>query len=366
MDKTRKLHPAGNDYIIKQLLEYGWRRAFIVFGIILLFAVLPVVLSLFSGTFNNNQLNIDAVSDYSYFAMYFILLPFFVIFIPIYLHGLEEAINTLRGSSIIRLSEEDYEIVIRYSNNLFGNKAVTLSPYLIAILLTIFTTINYNLAGHNNWDSSSLQDISFISLLAIFIKYLFYFFFFALLLRIVLTYFVINKFLNGNVDVQPLNPDNCGGLSPLGEFALRISWAGIGIGIPLVILIYANYYNKIPQYELYNTMNIISYVIAMTIVFFLPLLGARKSMLQAKNYELKKINDIFQKEREISLINLDKNRLPSEIEISNLENLIKLHNIAKSMPVWPFNLKNIVRFLSSVLWPVLLILIEHIVGKILI
>jgi hypothetical protein len=134
----------------------------------------------------------------------------------------------------------------------------------------------------------------------------------------------------------------------------------------LVILIYANYYNKIPQYELYNTMNIISYVIAMTIVFFLPLLGARKSMLQAKNNELKKINDIFQKEREISLINIDNNRLPSEIEISNLENLIKLHNIAKSMPVWPFNLKNIVRFLSSVLWPVLLILIEHIVGKILI
>jgi hypothetical protein len=359
MAKESKLFPAGNDYIIKQLLEFGWRRAFLVFGLVLVFAVLPVILSFFSGGFNNTKLDIDAFHDLSYVAMYFLLLPFFVIFIPVYLHGLEKSIISLRESKIIKLNGPDYSSVIQYSNNLFGNRMITYLPYLIAILLSVFTTVNYNLAGHNTWDSSSLQNITLISLLAIFIKVLFYYFFFALLLRIALTYFVINKFLDGHVDIQPLHPDNCGGLSPLGEFALRISWAGIGIGIPLVILIYANYHNKIPQYQLYNTMNIISYITSMTIVFFLPLLGARKSMLRAKNKELKNINNIFQKERKIALVNINKYKEENEINISNLENLIKLHDIANSMPVWPFNSRNIIRFLSSVLWPVLLLLAEY-------
>jgi hypothetical protein len=363
MNQNRKLHPAGKDFIINQLIDHNWSRSFTVFGIVYFFSFLPIVLSIFSGNFINDALDIEAFTDYSYHVMYLILLPFFVIFIPYYLNGLEKAIDDLHDSQVVQLDDVKYAELFKYANEKFASKTVTLIPYLFAILFIIFTTVNYNLAGHNSWDSSSLQNITLVSILAIFIKFLFYYFFCALLIRIVLTYFVIHKLFDGNVNVQPLHPDNCGGLSPLGEFALRITWAGIGIGIPVVILVYVNVYNEIPQYQVYNTLNIAGYIIAMCIVFFLPLLGARKCMLVAKSEELKRISDSYQIERR-SIFNEIHNYSPSnKLNVSNLEGLMKLYEIARLMPVWPFNSKNIIRFLSSVLWPLLLVFLQIILEK---
>jgi len=363
MISTVKLHPAGKDYIIRQLLEHGLRRNLIVLGAVFLFSLLPIILSYFSGNFSNKDLMIDASHDFSYHAMFLILLPFFIFFIRFYLNGLEKAIDSLRQSNVLQIDATKYRSAVEYSNKLFASRFVIILPSVLSIILLLDSILNYNLKGLNTWNSTSLAGINLISTIDIIITFLFFYFFFALLIRMSLTYFVIHKFLNGNLNVQPLHPDNCGGLSPLGEFALRISWAGIIVGFPVLLLMYGNYRNNIPHYQLTNVMNMVNYILAMTIVFFLPLLGARKSMRQAKIKELNIISEIFQKERKYTLANLNQDKLEKEFEISKIENLIKLHDIAKSMPVWPFNSSNIVRFLSSVLWPILLILIQYIVGK---
>lgn len=363
MTNKVKLLPAGKDYLVKQLLEYGWRRNITILGVVLLLSLLPVILSFFAGTFVNKDLLIDASRDYSYHAMFLVLLPFFIIFIRYYLNGLEKAIYSLRESRVLQIDEINYQNAVDYSNKLFSSSFLIIIPLILSIILLIDSIISYNLNGLNTWNSTTLKGINLTSSIDIFITFLFFYFFFALLIRMSLTFFVIHKFLNGNLNVQPLHPDNCGGLSPLGEFALRISWAGIIVGFPVLLLMYGNYRNNIPHYQLTNIMNIVGYVLALTIVFFLPLLGARKSMREAKIKELNIINNIFQKERKIALKNINKSNPTNEIKISNLENLIKLHDIANSMPVWPFNSRNIIRFLSSVLWPALLVLAEYIVGR---
>jgi hypothetical protein len=363
MINTIKLFPAGKDFIVRQIFKNGWIRVSIILGVIYLFVSIPVILSYFAGNFINKDLDMDAYSDKSYHAMFFVLLPFFVFFIRYYLTGLEDAIDKLCNSKVLRISPMRYCRAVEYSNNLFSCRFVTFIPYFLAALLLIDSILNYNLKGLHTWNSTSLSGINIISSIDIVITYFFFYFFFALLLRMILTYFVIRKFLSGNINVQPLHPDNCGGLAPLGEFALRITWAGFFVGIPVLWLMYGNYLNNIPHYQLTNIFNLSFYVISMTVVFFLPLLGARKSMRRAKDKELRLINDIFQKGRKDVLLNINKYKVEGEVEISNLEKLIKLHDIAKSMPVWPFNSRNIVRFLSSVLWPVLLILIQYIFGK---
>jgi hypothetical protein len=362
MSSKSQLHPAGKDFVIKQLLNYSWRRVYFILGVIFFLSFLPIVISFIEGDFINKNLTIDAYRDISYHVMFILLLPFYIFFLRYYLTGLENAIDSLRNSNILKIDVIEYNNAVKYSNNFFASWFVTLLPFFLATIFLIDSIFNYNLKALNTWNSTSLEGINLLCIINIFNTFLFFYFFFALLIRMSLIYFIIKKFLYGNLNVQPLHPDNCGGLSPISKFALKISWAGIFGGIAVLLLMYGNYRNNIPHYQLTNVMNLVSYIIAMTIAFFLPLFGARESMLRKRYDEMNSINIVIQNERENIFLDINKFGITKEIDISNLENLIKLQDVAKSMPVWPFNSKSILKFLSSVLWPVLLVFLQYIVG----
>lgn len=334
-----------------------------IIGSVLLLSVIPIVLSSFNGRLVNETLAIDMVHDYGYMVMYLLLLPFFIFFIPFYLRGLGKVLDQLRAGGTLIISDSRYGEAIDYSNRLFNSSAVTWLPYVLTFLLSSANLYNFLVAADNSWFYLSLMDGPLSAVIVAIPTILFYLFFFLLAVRVGATFLVINRVLDGNLDVQPLHPDNCGGLSPLGEFAMKISWAGIGVGLPIMILVYVNYSNNIPNYQVYNALNIGTYLMAMVTLFFMPLLGARKSMMRSKNEELRMINNRFQVERRNILARMNSGT-NEHLHTANLEELIKLYEVAKAMPVYPFNTKNVVRFLGGTLWPILLLLVQYAIDRI--
>jgi|WetSurMetagenome_2_1015567.scaffolds.fasta_scaffold27719_1 hypothetical protein len=361
-----KIDPAGRDFFIKKITSISTRRVLIILYLELLLALIPVLLSIPEGNFRNNSLKIDALRDIGYYDQFLLLLPFFIIFIPHYLKGFSLSLNSLIETGVVTIDAEETNKVELYANNLFKNRFVTAIPYVVASLFVILDVSTFIFAGKNTWNSAKgLIDISLIEIINIILVFFLFHLVAALLVRIVLTYFVIKKFLNNRVDIQPWHPDNSGGLSPLGDFSLKLTTAGIAIGIPVLLGIMSNYYqHDEPIISLVNILLIVGYISCLSVVFFLPLLGARRCMLDAKKKELKKISDCFQSERKNILSNYMNVDSGKRLEISNLEGLMKLYDIAKGMPVFPFNSQNIIRFLSSILWPVVLILIQYILQKI--
>jgi len=360
------LRPAGRDFIMKQLLNYKRKRVYVIILVLICISLLPIIASIINGTFINKSLKVDAIWDIGYHVQFLLLLPFFTFFVRKYFEKLEDAILILDKTRVIKMNNLEYNEAVDYSNKLFSHWAITFIPYIISLLMTIFTTTNYIFAGHNTWNSAiSLKDVAITDILSILPMLPLFYILPAIILRIILTYFVIKKFLSGQVDIQPLHPDNCGGLSPLGDFSLRNSYVGIGVGIPVVILVLFNIYKTdFPISNIYNIMNISTYIISLTIIFFLPLLGARGSMLLAKNLEKKRISDYYQEEKEIIYLGIDKKLPLKDLELSKLEGLMKLYETAKSMPVYPFDTRNVVRFFFSILWPIILLIIGAIIEKI--
>jgi hypothetical protein len=365
--ENKILKPAGRDFIIKLLLEHGTKRVLLFICIVVSFCLLAIIASFINGTFINRNLKTDALHDLGYYIQSFLLLPFFVFFLPYYFNDMQKAIHSLKETKILNMSDSFYNDAIDYSNRLFSHWGVTLFPYLFSGIAIILSFISYFFAGQNHWNSSeSFESTSITTLFAIGQTLLFFYFISAILIRIILTYFVLKKILNENVNIQPLHPDNCGGLSPLGDFSLKISSAGVGVGIPvMILLIFDVYIQGWPLFSTVHILDILIYIVSLTIVFFLPLLGARSSMLMAKNKELKFISDHFQEERKQIVLNIDSEQQNQDLGISRLEGLMKLYDMARAMPVYPFNSRNVIRFFGSVLWPILLLLVQFIMQKIL-
>lgn len=360
------IKPAGNDFFIKQLTDHGLKRVIIILCAELIIALIPFLLSGLEGNFNNNLLDVDALHDLGWYNQFFLLLPFFIVFIPYYLNGLEVALNMLIESEVVEINTEETIEVEDYSKKIFGNWIITFLPCLISSLFSIFVASTFIFAGKNTWNSiSGIGNISAIEIINILLIFSLYYLISGFFLRIILTSLIINKFLKNRVNVQPLHPDYCGGLSPLGDFSLRLTKAGIVLGIPVLLGILTDTYQF--GFSLFSFVNILlmgGYILCLSVVFFLPLLGARKSMLRAKTKELKIISDHFQSERKDILKRYKVGESHANLDISNLEGLMKLYEIAKGMPVYPFNSKNVVRFLSSVLWPLALLLLQFVIDRI--
>jgi len=105
------------------------------------------------------------------------------------------------------------------------------------------------------------------------------------------------------------------------------------------------------------------YVIAAPIVFFAPLSVTHNAMRNAKSQLLLQIAQRFETE----YINIQ-NAL--EDDISDLENSLKmlkelqsLHEMTSEFPVWPFNLENIVRFVTSLVSPIALAIAADLLSR---
>jgi hypothetical protein len=185
-----------------------------------------------------------------------------------------------------------------------------------------------------------------------------------IVVRVLISIYWFNRlFKEFKVDVRVLHPDGAGGLSPLGSFSIKVGYL-IGIfGMAAVATIWSHtsylLSGQTPGFNLEPAtfLLIALYILFAPIVFFAPIGSAHTAMQKAKEDFILSIADQFEVDfaKIQSAISRDTKKLASSIE--KIEQLQKIHKIATSFPVWPFNIANVIRFFSSTLSPLLLALI---------
>ncbi len=186
-------------------------------------------------------------------------------------------------------------------------------------------------------------------------------------IRIILSIVWFNRLFDRfHVDVKVLHPDRAGGLSPLGEFSVKIGY-GIAIyGLAAVVGILSESYLRTtqftgPELSIRFVPLLVAYLVLAPIAFFLPIGAARSTMRKAKHGFIVQIADQFELETIAiqSLLASSADELKQKLE--KIEQLTKLYDIAAKFPVWPFNTENLVRFLSAISSPFVVALISVLV-----
>lgn len=357
--------PGGKGPLFRYIFIKSWKHVvcFVIVSLVLTFV--PIIISLFDHTFINFKLDVDAAHDIGYYNQFALLLPFIIVFAKYYLNGLEPALLDLKKRNIVKISDKQYAVFCDQANRVFSDKYVTYTPFVVALVIYFFALKVYWFAGHNHWNSPSngfcLNLSAWFSTIP---TLLLYYFLTGFVIRIASVYKIIKLYLSFNVTIQPLHPDKAGGLSPLGEFSLRISLAGVFTGIICMIGVFSNYYQYNKNF-LYapNVVMILSYIIALSIVFFVPLFAARKGMKSAKEKTLLMISDKFNVAMSETMKKFNSHSNIENFNLDKIEDLEKLYTIASRMPVYPFNCINIVKFSSSVIWPLMTIIIKWLIDK---
>jgi hypothetical protein len=357
------LKPAGSDPIMKLALETATRPFLGVFLVVVLVGTVPLALSALEGNFVNPRLTCDGFGDLGWHTSFLILLPFVLLFARYYLNDFGDALERLHATGAVKPSDDGDAAFVAYAQGVFRARALTLLPPLVGLSVAVFAAETFNLAGRNTWNSppagSPLSPAALASMVA---PFFLYYLLSAYLLRLIAVFFVIRRFLATEVNLQPLHPDKCGGLSPLGQFSLRITKAGVVVGLVCLLGIYSNVYRM--GFELFAPVNVLiicAYVFGLAVAFFLPLLPARRAMQRAKSSQLQEISNRFQALLEHNMSVMRQDPQHAELDLRRLEETQKLYDIANAMPVYPFNFENVVRFSGSVLWPILFMGLERLI-----
>jgi low affinity Fe/Cu permease len=192
------------------------------------------------------------------------------------------------------------------------------------------------------------------------------------IVKTILAIYWFNKlFREFQADVRVLHPDGAGGLSPLGNFSVKIGYmiGLLGFLVTIVIWTQSTYLLSNRTFSFNANPAIISlafaYLVLAPIVFFAPIGSAHSAMRKAKNDFIIAISDQFENDFEKLQSLLNKNGAELKEALEKIEHLQKIHSMVTRFPIWPFNTASLVRFFSSVFSPIILSLLPSLIIELL-
>ncbi len=358
MSPVPEIRPAGADPWCRLLFECGSTGRFAAAAVVAVAALLPLGISQARGSFRSSALSVDALHDVGYHNSFLLLLPFVSWFIVYYLNGLELAFTELRRTRIVTISDADYAATVDFANRRFSHWSVTMFAPVVGVMSIVVAAQGIWLARLDTWCSPTSGRWSVEAFTIIPTVFLLYHTIAALVARIAVIKGIASRFLSFGVDSDALHPDGCGGFSPLGAFALRISWAGVVIGLACLIGVLANtWILGLPMLSLPTVLIMSGYVIGLSIGFFVPLYPARKRMRELKEQTLRNLSERLRAETKSAMADLDGDHRQLQSLLKKIEALRQLYDLADRMPVYPFNTSSLATFASSVMWPIALLLL---------
>jgi hypothetical protein len=155
--------------------------------------------------------------------------------------------------------------------------------------------------------------------------------------------------------IVPNAPDGQGGLSPLGAVAFGMT-SVLGSAVVLVAV-----WIFVFGFNLAAFVGGGGWIILVTTAFFWPLWSTHDAMRRAKQAELKRVGLSFRREYELlpataELTNcpvpvVENERLTARLDM--MAKLEHLHAAVKSMPVWPFDVSTLRKYLLLIVIPLL-------------
>jgi hypothetical protein len=164
----------------------------------------------------------------------------------------------------------------------------------------------------------------------------------------------------GMFRVIPIAPDRQGGLATIGKLAFCLTVVASS-GVPVMI--------GMAIQQPGNPVTIVSsvlYTIFLTVVFFLPLLAVHGVMKRSKEEELTRLATMFRAEYQALSSDPDYDSPERRSDGDHVANALlmrlaqidRLYQRAESMPVWPFNVTIVVRFLALSALPAVIALFQ--------
>ena len=221
-------------------------------------------------------------------------------------------------------------------------------------VIAYFNGVVYGKASVGFWIAygSRLLPVGFVYLYCIFL-------FYALVTIYVVRNFAISRLLKDIVDhsrlqMQPLHPDKCGGLRPVGQLGLRNEYVLMLVGLNLVLLIIVSLDYLLVPPLLYHLLDaaVIAYVLVGPPAFMAPLLAFRKGMLKAKDELLGEVAQRLRVELQRLRAQLKSGPIAKE-DNELIDTLRKMVDVIDELPVWPFDAATLRKFVGAYLIPIL-------------
>lgn len=160
------------------------------------------------------------------------------------------------------------------------------------------------------------------------------------------------------VELKLMHPDQCCGLRPLSRWVLWISLLICVLGIMLAVLLITSYYRLGSVQEVIaqvgQPLSLVLYVILAPMAFFLPLLPVHRFMHETKKKFLLNLSKAFDRHYRELAETLEDENMPDMSACGQLKDIEEMYRHAVSMPVWPFDLGTLSRFVLTVAVPLAL------------
>jgi len=183
----------------------------------------------------------------------------------------------------------------------------------------------------------------------------------AVILKMILSIKMIINIIEdkGIFRLIPIFPDGAGGLGNLGKFALILDFSIAPLPFVVILFFYT-------QGE--TLTNFILFFISisfMCFLFFVPLWPAHRIMRDTKRRELERLGREYKKYY-YKLLYIHKNRKEKvssyKINFGKIEEIEFFYIRTEKLPVWPFDTFTLTRFTGTVIFPILLLIIEMLLG----
>jgi len=173
--------------------------------------------------------------------------------------------------------------------------------------------------------------------------------------KVAVTVWALQRVLNMNIIIQPMHPDNAGGLRPFGQLSVAInSFLAVVIVFITMLLVFDPFASTNPVY----VASFVLLYISAPFLLVLSLSKANRKMAEKKNEAMKRLGLSFDHYYQ----KLSRGPLTEPYDIESADELIRikeLYKVVETMPVWPFDAKSVKRFITTITMPVIVFLINQ-------
>lgn len=366
METKIKITPGYGNRVASHIMSLTGIKIFYALLISIIIVLIPVLLTFYDGNFYNPELTLDIKRDWPNLLFYIVGFPTMLLTTVLYANKLPHVIKQLKRNEIINTNAKEWNRFKQNANEIYSKWYYTNGPHIIALTITIVLIYVFRNPKNEIWYSLETDNFFYTAGWAQIIVYYVTFYTFSLgLLNIFASYKVLTVLFSSNkLNVQPLHPDKCGGLAPLGALSRTLIYWIILIGIIVALNVWNNYYVLNRHFDDPLQLSIIfGYLVMAYIIFFLPMHAAHKPMKKAKEEELTLIHHYISKINKAVKKDFEESNDIDNNAVENFNNAKHIYDITSEMPVYPYNLKTVVAFISSILIPILFSILQRIIDS---
>ncbi|MBN2114714.1 MAG: hypothetical protein JW785_11385 [Acidimicrobiia bacterium] len=181
-----------------------------------------------------------------------------------------------------------------------------------------------------------------------------------ILYKAMVTAWSLQRILSLPLTVQPLHPDRAGGLKPFGSLSLAIFYFLSLITVYFTLLLLLDETAR-SNLRYYLPIYLLFYVLA-PLLLMLSLGKAHRQMASAKEQVLHRLATTFNKRYRAMLASEHQ----EELDMATARDIERIHSIyaiVEKMPVWPFDLRNLSRFVTAIVLPGLVLLTQFLIDR---